>query len=102
MSSPKFVAEVSVLNRNAMEGVRVDGSDVLVANLDGKIVALDNKCTHRGCRVSTGKLNGAIAECPCHGSEFDLLTGEVKQGPAIKPLKRYDVAIEGDKIMVKL
>jgi len=102
MSSAKFASEIKAVEKNTMIGVRVGDTDVLVANLNGKIVALDNKCTHMRCRVSTGSLDNGVAECPCHGSKFDLLTGEVKQGPATKPLKRYDVVIEGEKIMVRI
>jgi len=102
MSSAKFASEMKAVENNTMIGVKVDNTDVLVANLNGKIVALDNKCTHMRCRVSTGTLDNGVVECPCHGSKFDLLTGEVKQGPATKPLNRYDVVIEGQKIMVRI
>jgi len=100
VSSAKFASEMKALKKNTMIGVKVDNRDVLVANLNGKIVALDNKCTHMRCRVSTGSLENGVVECPCHGSKFDLLTGEVKQGPATKPLSKYDVVIEEQRIMV--
>lgn len=47
-------------------------------------------CTHRGCTVVAA---GDILLCPCHGSHFDLLTGDVLRGPAEKPLPAIDVAI---------
>lgn len=101
MSSLKFASETPSLPPNKMIGVKVDGIDVLLANLDGKIVALSNLCTHARCRLSQGQLTSTIVECPCHGSRFDILTGEVKNGPAYKPLTKYDVLIEGTKIMVR-
>jgi len=102
MSALKFASETSKAPKGKMIGAKIDETDVLLANLDGKIVALSNACTHAACRISAGELSGTIAECPCHGSKFDLLTGEVRKGPAAKPLKKYEVVIEGQKIMVRL
>jgi len=44
--------------------------NILVANLDGKIVALSNGCTHRGYLVSKGKLFGVLAKCPMPGQNL--------------------------------
>lgn len=64
----------------------------------GALVALLARCTHRGCQPD--RLAGRLV-CPCHGSEFSL-TGEVLQGPAERPLTRYDVSEEGGEIIVRL
>lgn len=47
------------------------------------VVVLSAICTHTGCPV--GSVTDAI-NCPCHGSRFDLATGEVLAGPASGPL----------------
>lgn len=53
-------------------------------------------CTHQGCTVVAA---GDLLLCPCHGSHFDPLTGDVLRGPAGKPLPPIDVAIaEGNVI----
>jgi Rieske Fe-S protein len=50
--------------------------------------AFDMTCTHNGC------LTNLIADnsfsCPCHGSTFDT-NGEVTNGPAIKPLRKFSI-----------
>ncbi|MEM3523219.1 MAG: Rieske (2Fe-2S) protein [Thermoproteota archaeon] len=102
MTELKFIMEFSKLSEGMMMGVKADNVDVLVANLKGEIVALSNKCTHRGCLLSNGKLIGVIVQCPCHGAKFDLLTGEVKAGPAVKPLKKYEVVVEEGKVYLKM
>jgi glycine/D-amino acid oxidase-like deaminating enzyme/nitrite reductase/ring-hydroxylating ferredoxin subunit len=55
---------------------------------DGTLRELSARCTHLGCLV---RFNNAERtwDCPCHGSRFDL-DGEVIEGPAVRPLKRYD------------
>lgn len=95
--------ELSKIPKGGMIGVVVDGFDIFLTNVGGKISALDAICTHEGCIVSNGKvIDGTIAECPCHGSQFDLVTGQAKKGPAREPLRKYEVTISDDKVTVTI
>jgi nitrite reductase/ring-hydroxylating ferredoxin subunit len=38
--------------------------------------------------------------CGCHGSVFDLETGEAVGPPADQPLTLYEVRVEGDEVQV--
>lgn len=53
-------------------------------------VAFSASCTHKGCPV---KPEGAILQCPCHGSRFAASTGDVIKGPAAAPLHRVPVKV---------
>lgn len=53
-------------------------------------------CTHSGCTVDAPR-DGNLY-CPCHGSRFDAKTGAVLNGPATKPLPRYTVTRNGDRL----
>lgn len=53
-------------------------------------------CTHSGCTVDAPR-DGTLY-CPCHGSRFDAKTGAVRNGPATKPLPRYTVTRNGDRL----
>lgn len=59
-----------------------------------KMTALDDRCTHLGCRQRWNQEKG-LFECPCHGSEFDL-EGRVKRGPASRPLPRLSFTALGE------
>lgn len=66
--------------------VSVDGTDVLVAMVDGSFYAIGDVCTHRKCSLSDGTLEGTIVTCPCHGSKFDITSGEVVAWVGGRPL----------------
>lgn len=85
-----------------MKAVEVKGTSILLANLEGEYYAIGNKCTHRGCKLSKGTFNGEIIKCPCHGSRFNIKTGEAVGGPAAKPEQKYQVKTEQDQIQIKV
>jgi Rieske Fe-S protein len=60
--------------------------------------ALSLVCTHLGCTVN---VSADELFCPCHGSRFTR-QGAVLQGPADRPLERYVVEDQGDRIAVIL
>jgi nitrite reductase/ring-hydroxylating ferredoxin subunit len=81
-------------------GFESQGRKILLANVDGQYYAIGGICTHLGCILSDGKLSGDKIQCPCHGSVFNIKTGEVIQGPARKPEPTYKLKIEGDQILL--
>jgi len=79
-----------------------DGRWVAVAATDEGWFAFDDECTHRGCSLSEGELEGTEVECICHGSVFDVTSGEVRRGPAEEPVGTYPVRVEGDDLQVSV
>ena len=79
-----------------------------------KFFSIARRCTHSGCNILKGNPNWAtvdrpivfsmlgdngidyaVIECPCHGSRFELTTGERLLGPAPPGrLARFEVKIE--------
>ncbi len=60
-------------------------------------VALSAVCTHLGCIVEYDEQKGIW--CPCHAAFFDL-RGNVKSGPAPRPLPAFRVAVVGGNVVV--
>ena len=85
-----------------MKAVDVAGVSVLLVNVDGEYYAIGNKCTHRGCKLSKGALDGETLKCPCHKSVFNVKTGTVMHGPATKPEPKYAVKVEEEQILVSV
>jgi nitrite reductase/ring-hydroxylating ferredoxin subunit len=95
------VGKISDVPAGAMKVVKVAGIDVMVANLDGKLYAIANKCTHVGGPLGGGKLVGSVVQCPWHGSKFDVKTGAVVAGPAQKPEPTFQVKVDGSAVWIK-
>jgi 3-phenylpropionate/trans-cinnamate dioxygenase ferredoxin subunit len=84
-------------------GVESNDKLILVANIAGTYYAIGDSCTHRGCKLSSGKLKeDGIVVCPCHGSLFDVKTGDVVKGPAVTPEPSFSVKVEKDDILVNV
>jgi len=94
------VASKEDVSAGKMKLAEANGTLVLLANVAGEYYAIGNKCTHRGCKLSSGTLDGEIVKCPCHGSKFNVKTGEVMHEPANKPEPKYTVKVEKDQVLV--
>ncbi len=84
-----------------MRAFDVAGTKVDVANANGHLYALENTCTHRGCSLASGKLEGTTVTCPCHGSQFDVTSGAVLRGPATQPVRSRSVQIAGEDLLIE-
>ncbi len=100
MESFVQVAKVGELSPGEMKLVEVDGQAVVLVNVDGVLYGLDNECTHEGCDLADGSLEGELLECICHGSVFNVITGAVQNPPAVDPIRIYPLRVEGDDILV--
>jgi 3-phenylpropionate/trans-cinnamate dioxygenase ferredoxin component len=89
------------LREGEMRAFEVRGTKIAVANLGGEFHAFDDTCTHLGCSLAEGDLEETTVSCPCHGSEFDVRTGEVLQGPAREPIETYETRVEGGRLEVE-
>jgi nitrite reductase/ring-hydroxylating ferredoxin subunit len=83
-----------------LKGIRVNRKEILVVKLGKNFFAIGNTCTHMGCRLSSGKLEGDHVHCVCHGSTFSIKTGEVVKGPATRPEPSYTVNVEKDELSI--
>lgn len=62
----------------------------------GDYKAFSTICTHRQCPMTD--LQGDTLTCACHQSQFSVLDGSVKKGPATEPLAAKEISVAGDSI----
>jgi nitrite reductase/ring-hydroxylating ferredoxin subunit len=77
-----------------------NGLEMCVARFRGVAYATSNYCTHLDCLLSSGKLVDDGIGCSCHGSVFDLETGEVIYPPATEPIRTNPVREDNGEILV--
>ena len=95
------VARVSQIATGTTRRVEVGGEAVLLCNVDGRIYAIEDVCSHDGGELDQGTLEGCKIECPRHGAYFDVTTGAALTFPAVIPIRSYPVRVEGDDIYVE-
>jgi 3-phenylpropionate/trans-cinnamate dioxygenase ferredoxin subunit len=79
-------------------GVRrfdVDGRSLAVVRLGDDVYVLGDRCSHADVSLSDGEVDEdeCTLECPKHGSQFDLRTGEALTLPATRPVPVYEVSV---------
>jgi nitrite reductase/ring-hydroxylating ferredoxin subunit len=94
------VGNVDDVPEGEMRQFQIGGEDIAVANVGGTLYAFGDVCTHAHCSLSEGDLEGTTVICACHGSEFDVTSGEVLGGPAVEPVDSYEVSTEGGELKI--
>lgn len=97
---PKVPVEM-VFRRNRKDGWKVfsEKSTAWVVKLaDNRVVAYGPQCTHLGCAYHWDNGKNEFL-CPCHSSLF-ALDGKVSAGPAPRPLDRFDIKVENNKLLI--
>jgi nitrite reductase/ring-hydroxylating ferredoxin subunit/uncharacterized membrane protein len=81
--------------------VMADGAPLLLVRHDDGIHAIHDRCAHRGCSLSGGKIDDHAVTCPCHGSRFDVRDGTLLSGPATVSQPAFDVRETGGRVEVR-
>ncbi|MDD4876940.1 MAG: Rieske 2Fe-2S domain-containing protein [Dehalococcoidales bacterium] len=115
MSSMIEIGRGREFQNNTMKEIMAEGHEILIAKVNDKYYAANNRFPHMGGKLSHGNLEGTIITCPRHGSQFELKDGSVVRwlkgsslismlGKALKsprPLTKYNVKVTDDKILVE-
>lgn len=79
----------------------VSGVPILLTRRGSRIVAIADRCTHRGGPLHEGEVRDGCVVCPWHGSAFSLDDGEVASGPATRPQPTLETRVTGGRIEVR-
>lgn len=95
------IGNVNDVDEGEMRVFEVDGSKVNVTNAGGHLYAFDDTCTHMGCSLANGSLDGTTVTCACHGSQFDVTSGAVLRGPAQRPVRARAIQVQGEDLLAE-
>jgi nitrite reductase/ring-hydroxylating ferredoxin subunit len=96
------VCRVEAVPPGEMNHFMVGESEILVINLAGQFHCFSARCTHAGAPLVEGEIQEGILICPWHYSHFRISDGSVLEGPAEKPLPKYDFVIRDNTIFVEI
>lgn len=91
---------VDELWEGEMVGVDPEDTPVLLVNLDGKLLAYENRCPHQASPLSEGDLDENVLTCSRHLWCFDVTTGQ-GINPGNARLKEFEVKVDGERIVVR-
>jgi 3-phenylpropionate/trans-cinnamate dioxygenase ferredoxin subunit len=94
------VLKLKELPPGTKKAVDVGGKCVLVCNLNERLYAISNVCSHNEKPLERGRMGNGWIACPTHGARFDLATGAALNLPAKNPIATYPLQVVDDWIEV--
>jgi len=78
----------------------VDGEEIALFKIDGKVYAVSNMCPHQKFQMlHEGMFENGIVTCPMHGWAYDVRTGISTN--ASGRLKTFETEMKNGKVFVK-
>lgn len=96
------IGELATLPRERGIRVTVGERTIAMFRIGEDVYAIGDVCSHAEASLAEGEVFDTEVECPRHGSEFDLKTGEPNSLPATQPVPTYEVAIENGVVYLDL
>ncbi len=97
-----FVKACKLSELEDIQSLDINDKKIMLIRKNDKIYALDRICTHQYADLANGFMNDDVITCPLHLAQFEISSGKVINPPAEKPLKLYNIKIEGEDIYVEL
>ena len=98
------VASTKDIPPETVTQVSIEGEYIAVCNAGGELYAIGDTCTHAEASLSDGDfyedMRGWVLECPLHGSQFDITTGDAISLPATGNVGKYALKVEDGEIYV--
>ena len=95
------VAALDEIREHCGTLVRVNGEDVTIFKLDGKLFAISNVCAHQHfSMLHKGEIIGSSVTCPMHGWSYDIRTGKATSGDGM--VATYIVKTKGNDVFIEI
>ena len=96
------VCSADELPPGTMKLVHAGQVSVGVYNLDGRLCAIEDRCSHDDGPLVEGEWEPerGVVVCPRHGASFDICTGRALTLPAYQPVDTFPVRVEDGVVVV--
>lgn len=102
MPNKSKLTHIDNIKLNTTKKFIINGTPVLVTNLEGEFYAINDLCTHEDSSLALGCLRGEYVDCTLHGSRFSVKTGIPIDEPATEPVQTYPLSIEDGVLMIEI
>ena len=83
--------------------VRVGNREIAIFNLEGRFLAIENRCPHKGGPLADGIVSGDSVVCPLHAWKLSLETGRGLNSPSASScVETFRTRVEDGVILVEL
>ncbi|MBS1689887.1 MAG: Rieske 2Fe-2S domain-containing protein [Bacteroidetes bacterium] len=96
------VCGINDLKANQMKLLHLNGKRIVIARTEDAYVAFDDHCSHKGGSLAGGSMICGTVQCPWHGSQFSVIDGKVKAGPAKAQIETYKTEESNGKVYLVL
>jgi nitrite reductase/ring-hydroxylating ferredoxin subunit len=80
----------------------VAGLELALCNVGGTPFVIEDRCPHALVRLSEGRLEGHVLECPFHGGKLDVRDGRPVAAPIRRPVRTFPVRQDGARLQVEI
>lgn len=95
--------DIGSLNDIPAQGARLvktaQGCVAVFRTADDRVLALNDRCPHKGGPLSEGIVHGTSVTCPLHNWVFDMNTGQA-QGADEGMVRTWPVKVQGGRILI--
>ncbi len=80
--------------------VKIGNLEIAIFNLNGRFLAIENACPHKGGPLCDGIVSGTTVVCPLHGWRFDLDTGMAVRASSLSCVTTFPTRVEDGIVLV--
>ena len=86
---------------NALKEVSLNGVELVLTNVKGRLYCFENRCPHEEVKLSLGCIKNEKIKCALHGYSFNLETG-CSSEVDLERLLTYQVKREKAGVYIKI
>ncbi|MEM8608553.1 MAG: NifU family protein [Myxococcota bacterium] len=97
----RSAADLDDIPEGGVLRIELDGTDLILSRNGSVVSCFENACAHLGLPIHENPPVDGILECPHHGFQYDLRSGECLTAPEVQ-LQSHAVRVVGERVDVRV